>query len=225
MKKQKDTDLREALRRNYAETPQLPEGFMERMHEAVEQEESQPRRTRSYRLVAAITSIAAAVILTFLLWPKKNTPLPTSPIVAGIGHPQERPKAETKTQLPQVELTEGQAMMAVAKQQPAPASTPPSTVATRPSKARKHIAKAVIPAESLPQVQTQVQCLSNEGCMADDDAKAQLYSAEIELEQAVHQHQASYEAEMMLRSLELLIYIMEPKDEELPAGGVKTQKS
>lgn len=68
MKKLKDTDLREALRRKYADTPQLPEGFMERMHEAVEQEESQPRRTRSYRLVAAITSIAAAVLIAFLLW-------------------------------------------------------------------------------------------------------------------------------------------------------------
>ncbi len=72
MKKLKDTDLREALRRNYAETPQLPEGFMERMHEAVEQEESQPRRTRSYRLVAAITSIAAAVLIAFLLWPESH---------------------------------------------------------------------------------------------------------------------------------------------------------
>ena len=61
--------------------------------------------------------------------------------------------------------------------------------------------------------------------MADDDAKAQLYSAEIELEQAVHQRQAAYEAEMMQRSLELLIYIMEPKDEEMPTGGVRTQKS
>lgn len=223
MNKLKDTDLREALRRNYAETPQLPEGFMERMHEAVEQEESQPRRTRSYRLVAAITSIAAAVILTFLLWPEGNTPLPTFSQGEKSGHQQE--KAEAKTQQPAVEMTEGQAMMAVTKQQPTPASTPPSTVATRPSKAHKHIAKAVIPAESLPQVQTQVQCLSNEESMADDDAKAQLYSAEIELEQAVHQHQASYEAEMMLRSLDLLIYVMEPKDEELPAGGVKTQKS
>lgn len=223
MNKLKDTDLREALRRNYAETPQLPEGFMERMHEAVEQEESQPRRTRSYRLVAAITSIAAAVILTFLLWPEGNTPLPTSSQWEKSGHQQE--KAEAKTQQPAVEMTEGQAMMAVTKQQPTPASTPPSTVATRPSKAHKHIAKAVIPAESLPQVQTQVQCLSNEESMADDDAKAQLYSAEIELEQAVHQRQASYEAEMMLRSLDLLIYVMEPKDEELPAGGVKTQKS
>lgn len=223
MNKLKDTDLREALRRNYAETPQLPEGFMERMHEAVEQEESQPRRTRSYRLVAAITSIAAAVILTFLLWPEGNTPLPTSSQGEKSGHQQER--AEAKTQPPTVEMTEGQAMMAVASQQPTPASTPPTTVATRPPQAPKHVAKTVIPAELLPQEQAQVQCLSNEESMAADDAKAQLCSAEIELEQAVHQRQAAYEAEMMQRSLELLIYIMGQEDEEKPTGGVKTQKS
>lgn len=81
MNKLKDTDLREALRRNYAETPQLPEGFMERMHEAVEQEESQPRRTRSYRLVAAITSIAAAILIAFLLWPESHEAPITQPVV------------------------------------------------------------------------------------------------------------------------------------------------
>ena len=184
-----------------------------------------PPRPRILRLWPLAVAACVAGIIAFLLWPKENTPLPTSPIVAGKEHPQERPKADTKTQLPQAEMTEGQAMMAFAKQQPTSASTPPTTVATRPSKAHKHIVKAVLPEESLPQVQTQVQGLSNEGSMTDDDAKAHLYSAEIELEQTVHQHQASYEAEMMLRSLELLIYIMEPKDEEMPTGGVRTQKS
>ena len=81
MKKLKDTDLREALRRKYADTPQLPEGFMERMHDAVEQEESQPRRTRSYRLVAAITSIAAAILIAFLLWPESHETPIKQPVV------------------------------------------------------------------------------------------------------------------------------------------------
>ena len=48
MNKLKDTDLREALRRNYAETPQLPEGFMERMHEA---QETTPMRKSHLRLL------------------------------------------------------------------------------------------------------------------------------------------------------------------------------
>lgn len=174
------------------------------------------------RRLAVVSGIAAAVVLAFLLWPGRNSPLPTSPMEEGSGHQQER--AEAKTQPPTVEMTEGHAMMVVAEQQPTPASTPPTTVATRPPQAPKHVAKTVIPAELLPQEQAQVQCLSNEESMAADDAKAQLCSAEIELEQAVHQRQAAYEEDMARRSLKLLISIM-TQEEELPVGGVKTEKS
>ena len=101
MNKLKDTDLREALRRNYAETPQLPEGFMERMHVAVEQEGSQPHRARSYRLAASITSIAAAVLIAFLLWPESNkdtmTQQEVQPIVAEANsQPVPQPTVEEK---------------------------------------------------------------------------------------------------------------------------------
>lgn len=181
------------------------------------------RGSRYHTLIISLLATAAAVILAFLLWPEGNSHLLTSPMGEGSGHLRER--AEAKTQQPTVEMTEGQAMKAVATQQPAPASTPPMTATKRPPQARKHIAKAVKPAESLPQAQPQVQSLSNEGSMADDDAKAQLCSAEIELELAVHQRQAAYEREMTRRSLELLMYIMEQEDEEMPTGGVRTQKS
>ncbi|MCR5334397.1 MAG: hypothetical protein K6E45_05670 [Bacteroidaceae bacterium] len=60
-----------------------------------------PPRPRILRLWPLAVAACVAGIIAFLLWPKENTPLPTSPIVAGKGHPQERPKAETKTQLPQ----------------------------------------------------------------------------------------------------------------------------
>ncbi len=60
-----------------------------------------PPRPRILRLWPLAVAACVAGIIAFLLWPKENTPLPTSPIVAGKGHPQERPKADTKTQLPQ----------------------------------------------------------------------------------------------------------------------------
>lgn len=103
MKKLKDTDLREALRRNYAETPQLPEDFMERIHEAVEQEESQPRRARRYRLAAAITSIAAAILIAFLLWPEsQDTTLkqPEQPVIAEVTSPKTEPKENVGAEVP-----------------------------------------------------------------------------------------------------------------------------
>ena len=109
-----------------------------------------------FRRLVVVSGIAAAAILAFLLWPEGNSTLPTSPKVEGSGHLRER--AEAKTQPPTVEMTEGQAMMAVAEQQPTSASTPPSTVATRPSKARKHITQAVIPAPPVEAEEVVEEC-------------------------------------------------------------------
>lgn len=51
------------------------------------------------RLVA-VMGIAAAVILAFLLWPKGNSPLPTSPKGEEYDHLRERAEAEATTQQP-----------------------------------------------------------------------------------------------------------------------------
>lgn len=132
MKKLKDTDLREALRRNYAETPQLPEGFMESLHMAVDQEDKQPRRTRLYRLAAAITSIAAAILIAFLLWPESNkdtmTQQKVQPIVAEANsQPVPQPIVEEKKE---------ETVMAVMQATPQPVK-----------KRRKAVKKQSIPIE------------------------------------------------------------------------------
>ena len=51
------------------------------------------------RLVA-VMGIAAAVILAFLLWPKENSPLPTSPKGEEYDYLRERAEAEATTQQP-----------------------------------------------------------------------------------------------------------------------------
>jgi len=87
----KDTDLHEALRRKYANTPQLPSDFMNRMQQA-----SQKNRQRSSffirhsplvtRRFAAVFSIAAVLLIAFLLWPERHeTPITqqeVQPVVA-----------------------------------------------------------------------------------------------------------------------------------------------
>ena len=80
----KDTDLREALRRKYADTPQLPSDFMNRMQQA-----SQKKRQRSsffilhsplaIRRFAAVFSIAAVLLIAFLLWPESHKDTSTQP--------------------------------------------------------------------------------------------------------------------------------------------------
>ena len=64
MNKPKDTDLREAMRRMYANTPQLPSDFMERMHQA--QEKENKRRTlRRWLYPISIGAVAASLLLLF----------------------------------------------------------------------------------------------------------------------------------------------------------------
>ena len=64
MNKPKDTDLREAMRRMYADTPQLPSDFMERMHQA--QEKENKRRTlRRWLYPISIGAVAASLLLLF----------------------------------------------------------------------------------------------------------------------------------------------------------------
>ena len=68
MKTHKDTDLREALRRKYANTPQIPADFSERLMKRME--ESVPAKKSRHRhvwLYATIGTIAASFLLLFTL--------------------------------------------------------------------------------------------------------------------------------------------------------------
>ena len=64
MNKPKDTDLREAMRRMYANTPQLPSDFMERMHQAQEKENKR-RILRRWLYPISIGAVAASLLLLF----------------------------------------------------------------------------------------------------------------------------------------------------------------
>ena len=68
MKTHKDTDLREALRRKYANTPQIPADFSERLMKRME--ESVPAKKSRHRhvwLYATIGTIAASFLLLLTL--------------------------------------------------------------------------------------------------------------------------------------------------------------
>ena len=65
MNKPKDTDLREAMRRMYADTPQLPSDFMERMHQAREKENKR-RTLRRWLYPISIGAVAASLLLLLL---------------------------------------------------------------------------------------------------------------------------------------------------------------
>ena len=68
MKTYKDTDLREALRRKYANTPQIPADFSERLMKRMEESVSAKKsRHRHVWLYATIGTIAASILLLLTL--------------------------------------------------------------------------------------------------------------------------------------------------------------
>ena len=90
--KEKELDklLKAALERRVADVPPLPADFAERVLQKVE-----PRRRNKPRTIAFwVSSIAAALVVGFFLWPRQQTqqPEPVAPTVVA-----ELPKQETDT--------------------------------------------------------------------------------------------------------------------------------
>ena len=94
----KDTDLREALRRKYSDTPQLPADFMASMKQRMEadvHEDQKPAPTiRRWRWMAAAACLLFIIGIGFTLWPKHEAQTIQPQVAQKIEQPQtEQPKA------------------------------------------------------------------------------------------------------------------------------------
>lgn len=78
----KDTDLRKALRRLYADTPPMPEGLHERLMQRMETREQKPQHHRRWPY-PTIAAAAASVLLMIVggIWVSHQKPLQTAEIV------------------------------------------------------------------------------------------------------------------------------------------------
>lgn len=63
----KDTDLREALRRRYADVPQLPADFMATMEQRLQQQTVAKRRQLWGRVAAVVVAVAASVAVAVVM--------------------------------------------------------------------------------------------------------------------------------------------------------------
>ena len=74
----KDTDLREALRRRYSDTPQLSADFADRLRQRIEEQTAKPKHRRVW-LYSGIAAAAASVALLIALHKPQTQPtVPTS---------------------------------------------------------------------------------------------------------------------------------------------------
>jgi hypothetical protein len=94
----KDTDLREALRRKYSDTPQLPSDFMASMKQRMEadvHEDQKPAATiRRWRWMAAAACLLFIIGIGFTLWPKHEAQTIQPQVAQKIEQPQtEQPKS------------------------------------------------------------------------------------------------------------------------------------
>ena len=98
MNKFNDTDLREALRRKYSDTPQLPSDFMASMKQRMEadvHEDQKPAPTiRRWRWMAAAACLLFIIGIGITLWPKHEAQTIQPQVAQKIEQPQtEQPKA------------------------------------------------------------------------------------------------------------------------------------
>ena len=98
MNKFNDTDLREALRRKYSDTPQLPSDFMASMKQRMEadvHEDQKPAPTiRRWRWMAAAACLLFIIGIGITLWPKHEAQTVQPQVAQKIEQPQtEQPKA------------------------------------------------------------------------------------------------------------------------------------
>lgn len=157
-------------------------------------------------------SIAAAVLIAFLLWPE--------------GDSLEQTKVETQREavIVQAEVPKAE----VPQEETARHETKDEVDALRASSmpakplvvTLSHQPRAPLPVEAKPTDEAADEVEENK----ELNHMAELCAAEREMEESVHRRQAAYEEDMARRSLKLLISIM-TQEEELPVGGVKTEKS
>lgn len=128
-----DTDLREALRRKYSDTPQLPSDFMASMKQRMEadvHEDQKPAPTiRRWRWMAAAACLLFIIGIGFTLWPKHEAQTIQPQVAQKIEQPQtEQPKA-IEPQTVEPETIEPEAIEPETVQEP---QAEPAKVRTQP---------------------------------------------------------------------------------------------
>lgn len=123
----KDTDLREALRRKYSDTPQLPADFMASMKQRMEEPKQAPKPRMLWRWMAAAACLLLIIGIGITLWPKQEAQM----VQPQVAQKKEQPKAIVEPKVDDLQTVE-------------PKTVEPETVQApqaQPAKVRTSVAK------------------------------------------------------------------------------------
>ena len=231
-----DTALRSVMERRAERIPALSDDFAQQVMSKMNarKESAKPKRLHSSFIIRHSSfpywvGIAAALLIAFILWSESHKEATTQPevkpIVAKAG-PQSVPQPIVKEKKEEVLAEVQPTPQPVRKQRKAVKKQ--SAPTEEPMLAQ---VESMIPAEATSQPQVHNQSFQearvNSMNVGNDvvDPKMLLYTAEIELEKNTHQRQEAHEKEMQQRGLEILLYLLTDKEDELANGTVNTQKS
>lgn len=190
--KEQDCALQAAMQRRAAQVPPLADDFAERVMIKMN---ARRQRARRYRLSAALTGIAAAVILAFLLWPESHEstisqPEP-QPVVVEVSprKPVPKEKVEAETTVSGTAETPQKAMPV--SQTKRPQMRKVVAQATAIATTEEKVSPVIIDAK--PDVVEELPQRGEPPIPSDRQALADIYLAEAAL-QVAYQRQAQAEA-------------------------------
>ena len=128
MDKFQDTDLREALRRKYSETPQLPADFMVKMQQRMEEPKPVAKTRALWRWMAAAACILLIIGIGFTLWPRHEAQTVQPQVAQKKEQPQTEQPSTVETQAVEPEAVPApQAEPAQVRMRPSVAKAKPKT--------------------------------------------------------------------------------------------------
>ena len=121
MNNPKDSDLREALRRMYADTPELPSDFLTKMHQA-EEKKDRKKALRRWLYPISIGAVAASLLLLLTFHYRedrpKEQPLVAKQTVAQDDSPSAEEDKTTATIEEETDVAEPEAIKPMPKKKP-----------------------------------------------------------------------------------------------------------
>ena len=140
----KDTDLREALRRKYSDTPQLPADFMASMKQRMEETKPAPKLRLLWRWMAAAACLIFIIGIGITLWPKHEAQT-AQPQVA---QKTEQPKVIVEPKAEEPEVVEPETIPAP-QAEPAKVRMQPSAAKAAPKNELAKVETATEPTEEI----------------------------------------------------------------------------